>query len=127
MPIPMPPNASWRSTAADPPAAPRGDLALPQRGDPALPQRGDLALPQRRAAPSLTGAVAAIVALAAHRARIAGTLDALREAVAAALDSADQAPGCRAEGRGGPQRRAAAEPAPEEARLRALFGGAPPL
>jgi hypothetical protein len=101
MPIPMPPNMSRRSAAADAPAAPRSDFPTPQR----------------RAGPCLTAAVAAIVAVAAQRARGAGTLDALREAVAMALDTGERPPPSRA----------TPEATSDEARLRALFGRVKPL
>jgi hypothetical protein len=99
----MPQNLSWRSTPAEAPAT-----------------------PPRRAGPSLTVAVAAIVAVAAQRARGAGMLDALREAVLAALDTADQAaPSPRPAPDAAPPD-AAPDAAVEDARFRALFGGATP-
>jgi hypothetical protein len=50
----------------------------------ALPGAREAPLP-RGVSPSLISAVAAVVAIAAERARAAGTLDDLREAVQAAL------------------------------------------
>lgn len=104
MPIPMPPNASWRIGSAEAGGAPTAEARVPPR----------------RAEPALTAAVAAIVAVAAQRARAAGTLDALRDAVAAALDTDAQVAPPREGAK--PERRTAAAARPEETRLRALFG-----
>jgi hypothetical protein len=50
----------------------------------AMPAVPDTPRP-RQASPALVAAVAAVVAIAAERARAAGNLDALREAIEAAL------------------------------------------
>lgn len=102
MPIPMKLGPSWLSVAAPPPAEARAS---------------------RRMAPSLVAAVAAIVAVAAQRARATGSLDALRDAVEAALDGTAAAPpDPRETDTADPPRIADADPTQEERRLRALFG-----
>lgn len=103
MPIPMPMNASWRIAALDPAAAPPDEAQI-------TPRPGAAGL----GAPALSVAVAAIVAVAAERARASGTLDLLRAAVAAALEPPGPPP-------------AAPDPGDLEARLRSLFGGTPPV
>jgi hypothetical protein len=76
-----------------------------------------------RVAPSLAAAVAAIVGVAAQRARAAGTLDALREAIEAALDAATPAqPDPREADAAELPRIGDADETEEVARLRALFG-----
>jgi hypothetical protein len=70
--------------------------------------------------PGLSAAVAAIVAVAAQRARAVGTYDALREAVEAALDAAAPPPPDPREIGGELPRIADADPAEEAGRLRAL-------
>lgn len=84
--------------------------------------RPDEAPGARRAPGTLAAAVAAIVAIAAQRARAGGTLDALREAVEAALDAATPAPPEPRDGEATDLPRIAdADPVQEERRLRALF------
>jgi hypothetical protein len=82
----------------------------------------------RRQGPSLAAAVAAIVSVAAQRARSTGTLDALREAVEAALDGATpgQADPREADTADLP-RIADADPLQEALHLRALFSRMQPL
>jgi GAF domain-containing protein len=84
--LPTLPNASWR----------RPSVEVQD------PSGNDDRRPTWRADAALIAAVAAIVAIAAQRARAAGTLDLLREAVAAALEPAAPASAGAAEpGRGG--------------------------
>ena len=76
---------------------------------------------------ALVATVAAIVAIAAQRARANGTVDALRDAVEAALDAvAPPARDPRDAATGALPRIADADPALEQARLRGLLGRMPP-
>ena len=102
MPIPMPLGPTWLSVANHPAAETRAG---------------------RRMTPSLVAAVAAIVAVAAQRARATGSLDALRDAVEAALEGAATPPPDPREAEAADLPRIAdADPTQEERRLRALFG-----
>lgn len=110
-------------------------LPAPQRENPmpfAMPLAQDRPAPAPRSEArqdplALVATVAAIVAIAAQRARASGTVDALRDAVEAALDSvAGPARDPRDAGRGALPRIADADPALEETRLRGLIARMPP-
>ncbi len=73
-----------------------------------------------RLAPGLVAAVAGIVAIAAEKARAAGDLGALRDAIEAALGPANDSADPRETGRPDLPRIADADPAEEAARLAAL-------
>jgi hypothetical protein len=99
-PMPMPMTSSWLSLAS-----------------PAVEARHG-----QRQGPSLAAAVAAIVSVAAQRARSNGTLDALRDAVEAALDGATPGQSDPREGETSDLPRIAdADPLQEERQLRALL------